>query len=470
LQKKQQKNIKRAFKKATKKEVEFIKKKDLIFKLIKNIHHFTPDLFDRLKEISDFRIMPIYKIEEIVFAGIAIYIFKAGSKNAFNNMNQGKFAKNFYNAFKFHLPHLDTVDLAMRQIKTDELEKLKTQLIRALIEKKVFKKYKMFSQFYNISIDGTGVMTINEANVKHFPNALFKIYNKGKENEKIVYFLNVLEAKLVCSNGFCISLATEWIENPNIEYEKQDCELKAFKRLAEKLKRDFPRLLICIVGDGLYPCKTIFEICKKNRWEWIFTFKDGNLPSVWEEVELLAKLQADNQKIIKSSVVKKDDNNNLIEVDVIKIYSWITSIDYCEYQVHWCKQVEAIEGEIKHTFIYLSSIHPTKKNIKEIIINGRLRFKIENEGFNTQKNLGYGLQHKYSETSERATKNYYICMQIGHLINQFFELQITVKESLKGRATLKNLWIIFIGLFTFETIEIEQINEHLNQKTQVRFE
>jgi hypothetical protein len=132
--------------------------------------------------------------------------------------------------------------------------------------------------------------------------------------------------------------------------------------------------------------------------------------------------------------------------------------------------VEAIEGEIKHTFIYLSSIHPTNKNIEEIIVNGRLRFKIENEGFNTQKNLGYGLQHKYSETSEIATKNYYSCMQIGHFINQFFELQITIKESLKGRETLKNLWIIFIGLFTFETIEIEQINEYMNRKIQVRFE
>ena len=154
----------------------------------------------------------------------------------------------------------------------------------------------------------------------------------------------------------------------------------------------------------------------------------------------------------------------------MKIYSWITSIDYGEYKVHWCKQIEAVAEKIKHTFIYLSSIHPTKKNIEEIIANGRLRFKIENEGFNVQKNLGYGLQHKYSETSEIATKNYYICMQIGHLINQLFELQIKVKESLKGRSTIKNLWVIFIGLFTFETIETKKINEYLNRKIQVRFE
>ena len=187
-------------------------------------------------------------------------------------------------------------------------------------------------------------------------------------------------------------------------------------------------------------------------------------------MKLLGKLQLNNHKIIRSRVTKKNDNNNLIEQDLVKIYSWITSIDYFEYQVHWCKQVEAVDAEIKHTFIYLSSICPTNKNIEEIIINGRLRFKIENEGFNTQKNLGYGLQHKYSETSEIATKNYYICMQIGHLINQFFELQIKVKELLKGRETLKNLWVFLIGVFTFEALKMEKINEYLNRKIQIRFE
>lgn len=38
---------------------------------------------------------------------------------------------------------------------------------------------------------------------------------------------------------------------------------------------------------------------------------------------------------------------------------------------------------------------------------GRLRWKIENEGFNIQKNLGYELEHKYSRVSFVALKNYY---------------------------------------------------------------
>ena len=34
----------------------------------------------------------------------------------------------------------------------------------------------------------------------------------------------VLEAKLVFANGFSISLASEWLENQNGKFNKQDCD------------------------------------------------------------------------------------------------------------------------------------------------------------------------------------------------------------------------------------------------------
>ena len=66
--------------------------------------------------------------------------------------------------------------------------------------------------------------------------------------DKVSYSHQVLEAKLVCANGFSISLGTQWIENPEGDFDKQ-------------LKRDFPRLPICIVADGLYPNEPFFETC-----------------------------------------------------------------------------------------------------------------------------------------------------------------------------------------------------------------
>ena len=71
---------------------------------------------------------------------------------------------------------------------------------------------------------------------------------------------------------------------------------------------------------------------------------------------------------------------------------------------------------------------------------GRLRWKIENEGFNTQKHLGYGLQHKYARVSWQAAKNYYQCLQIGHLINQLMVLSTTFQSYLQGQITCRHLW------------------------------
>ena len=58
-------------------------------------------------------------------------------------------------------------------------------------------------------------------------------------------------------------MAAATIENP-ADYDKQECEQKAFKRLAERLKSFFPRLRICIHADGLYPNAPFFEICQAN--------------------------------------------------------------------------------------------------------------------------------------------------------------------------------------------------------------
>ena len=65
--------------------------------------------------------------------------------------------------------------------------------------------------------------------------------------KRLSIFTIFLEAKLVVGD-MVFSIDTEFIENEET-YEKQDCELKAFKRLAKRLKKNYKRLPICILGD-----------------------------------------------------------------------------------------------------------------------------------------------------------------------------------------------------------------------------
>jgi hypothetical protein len=46
----------------------------------------------------------------------------------------------------------------------------------------------------------------------------------------------------------------------------------------------------------------VFEICRTNEWQYLFTFKDGNLKSVWEQVEdeLLGKIKDEKTHFLSS--------------------------------------------------------------------------------------------------------------------------------------------------------------------------
>lgn len=386
-------------------------------------------------------------------AAIMMFIFKKCSRNAFNNERDSEeFVKNYESIFNVRFPSMDTVDEIMRKINEKYMEKLKIQLVKILIRKKVFHNSRVFGK-YLIAVDGTHVMTVREGHCEHC------LKRTSEKSGKTTYFHNVAEAKLVTENGFSISLATEWVENPCGKYDKQDCELKAFVRLAEKLKKDFPRLPICMVGDGLYPNQTFFGICRENGWEYIVSFGDGNLPSVWEEVRILKELSEENRRQITLLAGEKK---------TVRKYLWVNDIDYKGFKLNWSECAEESGGKTTR-FVFVSSLRADYFRIPEITGSGRMRWKIENGGFDIQKNHGYGLGHKYSRISVTATKNYYQCLQIAHLINQLFGLSSLFSPFLIGKMTVKHLWECMLGELRVMLLNFKILKELLKRRVQLRY-
>ena len=101
------------------------------------------------------------------------------------------------------------------------------------------------------------------------------------------YHRSVLEAKLYLGNNLVCSIASEPIQNSEEyinqreEEVKQDCESKAFVRLAEKIKKRFPRLPIIITVDGLYVCQKAIQTCIDYGWDYIIRYKEAkHIPAV----------------------------------------------------------------------------------------------------------------------------------------------------------------------------------------------
>ena len=343
--------------------------------------------------------------------------------------------------------------MSFQKIMKKYSEKLKIRLVKILIKKKVFQKSRVFGK-YLIAVDGSHVMTVNEGHCEHV------LKRTSEKSGKTTYFHNVAEAKLVTENGSGISLATERVENPCVKYDKQDCELKAFVRLAEKLKKDFPRLPICMVGDGLYPNRTFSGICRENGWEFTVSFGDGNLTPVWEEVRELKELSEENRRQITISEGEKK---------TVRTYTWVNDTDYHGFIPNRSECAEESDGKAAG-YISVSSPKADYFRVTEITGAGRMRRKTENGGSDIRKNHGYGPGHKYSGVSLTASENYYQCMQIAHMINQLSELSSLFRPILIGKMTVKHLWECMLGELRHIMLNSEILEELLKRRIQFRYD
>jgi hypothetical protein len=391
--------------------------------------------------VTDPRERKEYRIEELLMGGTGMFLFKEGSRNSLNNKRfEEAFMANYEHCFGMRLPHQDTVADVLTQIKPDKLESVKMNLMSRLFEQKWLRPYRLSNKYYLVAVDATGVVSFDKPHCEH-------CLTKKSKNGKVTYFHYVLEAKLVTAAGHCFSLASEWVENPLGDFNKQDCELKAFARLADKLKKQYPRLPVCILADGLYPNNTVFDICQSNDWKYILVLQDKMLKSVQEEVDLirLRKPVAENYRVKN-------------RVRISSKYRFQTDISYKKHNLHWMQCVETKTKDVppgnkntaeptESTFEYVTNIEPDRENVISLTAGGRLRWKIENEGFNTQKCGDYELEHKYCRNSYTGMKNYYTLLQIAHLINQLVEKSkfVTALQKEHSKQTIRDIWICLIA-------------------------
>jgi hypothetical protein len=417
--------------------------------------HF-PTLIDELSEIIDPRELCQYSVQEIYMACISMFLFKQKSRNSYNNKaRQGKFYENYYHILGLELPHMDTVNVFFKSSASESIERIKRKMVQVLLNHKVMHKFR-YQGYFMVAIDGTGVHSYD---YEPWTDCPYRTSKKGKKT----WLVNVLEAKLVCSNGLAISLGTEWINNGE-QMDKQDCERKAFIRLSERLKKDYPRLPVLILADGLYPYEQAFDTCRDNEWQYMFTFKDGNLKTVWEKVEDELLTKNKNEKI--HFLCRKTEY-------VLKQHiRWVNGLKYKSHKLNWIEtlEIETKKSKTKETrFVHLSSIVVDEDNAVQISRHARMRWKIENEGFNTQKNHGYHLEHKFARNNFGAMQNYYQCLQIAHIINQLAEKELSFQKKLNQKDALEDIWAWMSDTLIWDTIDENFIHDIYKCKSQLRY-
>ena len=401
------------------------------------VYHFFGDFDTLFQPVTDPRRpdLIIYPLKALLFTGVLMFLCRLGARRQIAHMlrDNGLSAAKFQALFGTEsCPHGDTLAAAFSRLKPGQVQTVVTNMVKTLIRQKVLDRYRLLGFYFVIAIDGTGRLTFPE---RHCPHCLTVTHNG-----QTTYYHPVLEAKLVLPNGFAFSILTEFIENPGENPSKQDCELKAFYRLAERLKAAFPRLPICLSLDSLFAGGPTMSICERYHWKFMIVHQDADLPVIGREFRALLPLTPENQLTFYTGPQSR----------TCQEYRWINDITYTDSErtKHTVGVLECVEskpdpkqpGQTQTTcFRWLTNFQLEDQQVIELAhTGGRIRWKIENEGFNVQKNGGFALEHAYT-TDPVASKVFYLLLQIAHLLAQLIEKGSLFRRAFpKGVGSAKN--------------------------------
>jgi len=400
----------------------------------------------------------VYGAPFLIWMGWMLFLLKLGARRQLGfELNTPEALRNLNRLSGCRqdaVAHHDTLNHFLGHVGPAEVAKVRRQMVRRLIRMKVLDRGRLIGHFL-IVLDGTGQLTFEE---RHCPHCL-----ERSVNGKTLYFHYVLEAKLVTPEGLVISVGSEFIENSDPKATKQDCELKAFRRLAPRLKKDFPQLNLCLCLDALYANGTVLDVCERNRWKYIIVFKKGSLPAVWEDYQGLLRLSRQNRRTHEPRSGCR------------QTFAWVQDLQYTDdekrphrFNAFQCREEE--DGK-KQFFAWITNFSIRSDNVATLgNRGGRCRWKIENEGFNVQKNGGFNLEHAYS-IHDRQIKNYYLLLQIAHLI-----LQLMEKGSLLGQdckklfGSLRNLARRLRESLRYFAIPADALDPCLATRIQIRLD
>ncbi len=284
-------------------------------------------------------------------------------------------------------------------------------------------------------------------------------------------YVYVLEANITLKNGLSIPLMSEYLCREHNELMqakgKQDSELMAFERLAERLKRYFPRQKILLTMDAMFATQSAMGILHANRWEYLIRLPKRKLTDFAQQLNKNRCLQT---SIPDQPYYRKRKQSFYWENDITYGYEWQLTVHLvaCFEEYYTVNQKT---GEIEKTFsehAWISSIAANIDNVHELLNCGARKLELIEDSFNTAKNRGYHYKHAFS-TDWNAMQGFHYLMRLGHAINAISEFTKILKKIIRDLGCSATLKLIKETLFA-PWLPLEWYSEQKNKFAQLRFQ
>lgn len=452
-------------------EQEKAEREEITAQFIDSLRPQIPALLKSLSEIDDYRNPKKveHELTMVLLYGILCFVLHISSRREANRELTGPVLRGHLRELfpqMKSIPHQDTLNRILAHIEVEQLQQAHLQMIRRLIRNKKFDRW-LVQGCYPIVFDGTQKAVRREM---VSPQWLQRRINAGTDKEHTQYYVYVLEASLAFANGLNLPLMSEFLNyaEGDTDNDKQDCELRAFKRLAQRLKSAFPRLPIMVLLDGLYPNGPVFLMCRKYHWQFMIVLKDDSLPSLWEEFNGLSQLEPNQQ------AHRTWGNRH-------QHFQWVNNIEYrfdsnqkkrqfvhvilCRESWHDVdEEGNCVEKESRHAWV--SSEPLTKDTLHQRCnLGARHRWAIE-ESILVEKHHGYSYEHLFSH-DWNAMKGYHYLMHLGHALNvlaHHTEALLAIVTAKGVRAFIK----LVRDNLVHPWLDPRQLRQRLRDKPQLR--
>lgn len=214
---------------------------------------------------------------------------------------------------------------------------------------------------------------------------------KEHDNGTVTYSHSAITPVFVApGNNKVISLPPEFI-TPQDGNTKQDCENAAAKRWLNQYAPLLKKLGVTILGDDLYCKQPISSLIIVLGLDFILVCKPDSHKTLYQWVMEMEALGA------VETVTEKKWTGKTRHIDTYRFVNQVPMRDGQDAQdVNWCELTTTLpDGAIVYRNAFATNFTISKNNVKQIVADGRARWKIENENNNVLKNRGYNLEHNF---------------------------------------------------------------------------
>jgi len=265
---------------------------------------------------------------------------------------------------------------------------------------------------------------------------------KKKRNGKIEYHMQMLAGVFVHpDHKEVFPLSPEVIQMQD-GVSKNDCERNASKRFLDHLRREHPHLKIIVTEDGLSSNAPHIQDIKRHDLRYVIGAKPDDHVFLFDSFD-----EADEQGRVTHLIVAdaKDENKThwfrfINQVPLNKASQEELLVNFLVYKEITCDESGTKAPKVV-SFSWVTDIEITKENVMEIMRAGRVRWRIENETFNTLKNQGYNLGHNYGLGKKHLSSVFTTMMMLAFLVDQVQQMCCPLFQAARKKMRCKRrLW------------------------------